>query len=65
MLEVINKMEFLKIIFMLFILPILLLVLIYMLIDWLITFLPAEVIFGLITTLSGGVLYYFYKKEVE
>lgn len=57
--------EGLFIIFLIFVVPVLLYFLLMALINWLITFLPAEVIFGLMTAIAGGMLYYFYKKEVE
>lgn len=57
--------EGLFIIFMLFVVPVLLYFLLMALINWMITFLPSAVIFGIITAVAGGVLYYFYKKEVE
>ncbi len=57
--------EGLFIIFLIFVVPVLLYFLLMALINWLITFLPAEVIFGLMISVAGGMLYYFYKKEVE
>lgn len=53
------------IIFMFFIAPWLLCLIINVITDWLIVIFPPAVVFGIIIAVSGGVLYYIYKKEVE
>ena len=53
------------ILFMLFIAPWLLWLVIDLVTDWLIVIFPPAVIFGIIIAAAGGILYYFYKKEVE
>lgn len=53
------------ILFMLFIAPWLLWLIINVVTDWLIVIFPPAVIFGIMIAAAGGILYYFYKKEVE
>lgn len=57
--------DLIKIIFMLFIAPWLLYLIIDVVTNWLIVIFPPAVIFGIMIAVSGGILYYFYKKEVE
>lgn len=57
--------EGLRIIFMLFGVPVILYFLINMVINWMIVIFPPAVIFGIMIAAAGGILYYIYKKEVE
>ena len=57
--------DLIKIIFMLFIAPWLLYLIIDVVTNWLIVIFPPAVIFGIMIAVGGGILYYIYKKEVE